>query len=240
MDQLGTTPADHLATLEEAVCEFLRKVEAGTMNPFSKRLDRAGQNDHLRTLGFALGYRYAQVTLLNFEVYDPKQKEIVSRLRHFADTMPDALAGGGGLLLFGGAGTGKDHLLAALLKIAIARHGLSAVWYDGQVLFEEARHAIKRDKEHEFRTRLCEPHILALSDPQPPQGDLSDYQIGLVRDLIDRRYRRCLSTWLTTNLDRRDDADRLLTAPVMQRLKESSGLVFCDWPSYRERQKASW
>lgn len=191
----------------------------------------------------SLGHRYAQCTLSGYQVYDDKQKLVIDRLKYFAGAMPEYLEEGGGLLLYGNPGTGKDHLVAALLKIAIAKFGLTVAWWDAGALFDELYFAIKADDEDPLKRTikmLRRPHVLAISDPQPPQGNLSESQLRRLRDLIDWRYRAGLSTWITTNLDNREHAEKLLTAPVMQRIKEASGVILCDWPSYRERRKASW
>lgn len=234
------TAALDLERLEGAICEFVSREVTDSSSRWKERLESGARDAALRLLCTQLGPRYSSATLVNFECYDDRQTAVLARLKDFAQRMPDLLAGGGGLMLYGPPGTGKDHLLAAMLKVAIVGHRLDARWYDGQELFEKARYAIRREKESEFRKELSAPHILAISDPQPPKGELSDYQIGLIRDVIDRRYRRRLSTWITTNLDSADAANALLTEPVMQRLRESAGKIFCEWPSYRERRKAAW
>jgi len=211
--------------------------------PFADRIAANDRGHAIVDLCRSLGRRYAQCTLSTYEIYDPKQKAVIDRLRYFAEEMPEFLETSGGLLLFGNPGTGKDHLIAALLKLAIAKHGLTVAWWDAGALFDELYFAIKADDEAPLKSTLKmlrRPHVLAISDPQPPQGSLSDAQLRRLRDLIDWRYRAGLSTWLTTNLDNREHAEKLLTAPVMQRVKEASGVILCDWPSYRERRKAKW
>jgi hypothetical protein len=102
---------------------------------------------------------------------------------------------------------------------------------------------VQADSDHEWRklsAELRRPHILAISDPQPPQGALSPQQVRRLRDIIDKRYRAGASTWLTTNIDDREYAEHLFTRPVMQRIKDGSGAILCDWPSYRDRRKAQW
>lgn len=242
--QAETTQTElDLVTLEGAICEFLRREQAGTVSPWVARLNAGEKYQRLKTLGRKLGFRYAACTLENYQVYDPAQRPVLERLRAFAERMPEHLEQGGGLLLLGKPGTGKDHLLSALLKVAVAMHLFSVEWWDGGVLFDEVYYAIKSDSEDRLKKFLREleaPHILAISDPQPPKGDLSDSQVRRIRDVIDRRYRRGVSTWITTNLDSRQNAEGLLTAPVLDRIREMSGQVYCDWPTYREKREATW
>lgn len=234
---------DVVAMTEREVCEWLTAQGLLKPCPFDKRLDRPARSRQLQRIVERLGTRYAMATLENFAVYDNRQVAVLERLRAFAADMPAMLKGGGGLLLFGDPGTGKDHMMAALLKIAVALHGLSVEWYDGGMLFDAFADAACSEDSGALRVlqgRLIEPHVLAISDPQPPRGELSGAQVRRVRDVIDRRYRDGKSTWLTTNIDRAEDATALLTEPVMQRLKEGSGQVLCSWPSYREQRKANW
>lgn len=211
--------------------------------PFEKRLTKPERLKNLTELAIALGYRYANASFESYEVYNRTQKACVERLLRFAESMPDALQSGGGLLLFGNPGTGKDHLLAALLRVAVVLHGLSVRWIDGGDLFDKIHLALCSDGDYEWR-KLSEsfhaPHVLAISDPQPPQDSLSPQQVRRLRDIIDKRYRAGKSTWLTTNIDQRDYAERLFTKPVMERMREQASVVLCDWPSYRERRNASF
>lgn len=231
------------AVSESELCDWLEKNGMLLPCPFQQRLDGAAVTAQLASLLRSLGYRYGRCTLESFEVYDDRQKPVLERLRRFSQKMPEHLRGGGGLLLYGDPGTGKDHLLASLLKIAVAQHKLSAMWTDAGQLFDDIAAAATSESNADLprlQSRLLAPHILAISDPQPPKGDLAATQVRRVRDVIDRRYRAGKSTWITTNIDRREDAVGLLTEPVMQRLREDSGAVLCEWPNYRDQQKAKW
>lgn len=211
--------------------------------PFETRLAEHDRPKELAALIRRLGFRYQECTLENFEVYDNRQRDVIERLARFSEKMPDHLKGGGGLMLFGDPGTGKDHLLAAVLKLAIVLHGLAVLWFDGGDLYDKIHVALQAESDHEWRKlrdELRRPHVLAISDPQPPQGALSPQQVRRLRDIIDQRYRSGKSTWLTTNIDEREYAEQLFTRPVMQRMKESSGAILCDWTSYRDRRKATW
>ena len=242
MQSHETIPADVLAA-ENGVYEWLKSKGLIVPCPFESRIPQQNRGRHLIELLKSLGYRYSNATLESYEVYDDKQRDVVSRLGRFAEAMPDHLRGGGGLLLCGDPGTGKDHLIAALLKLAVMLHGLAVRWHDGGDLFDQMHNAMREESGEAWRrlsAELIKPHVLALSDPQPPQDALSPAQVRRLRDVVDKRYRAGKSTWLTTNLDQREYAEQLLTKPVMDRLKESSAVILCDWTSYRSRRKAGW
>lgn len=198
----------------------------------TKPIDRARV---WRDIELAIGHRYANARLNKLERYDPKQEKAFEALRYFAESMPDQIGTGGGLILYGTPGTGKDHALSALLSAAVNAHGYTAMFRDGMALFAEVRRAIGNNSEDDLRRDLCTPQILAISDPIPPVGELTDYQSAFIRDIIDRRYRRCLSTWITSNLGKAG-LETSLTLPVFERLRENATVVFFDWESYRTRQ----
>lgn len=242
--------ADHDKTIPQSVqqaesgaYEWLKQRGFILPCPFETRIPEPERVRQLADLIRRLGFRYQGCTLENFEVYHDRQRDVVERLARFSETMPEHLKGGGGLMLFGDPGTGKDHLIAAVLKIAVVLHGLFVLWFDGGDLYDKIHVALQTETDLEWRKlrdELRRPHILAISDPQPPQGALSPQQVRRLRDIIDQRYRAGKSTWLTTNIDQREYAEQLFTKPVMERMKESSGAVLCDWPGYRDRRKAGW
>lgn len=237
------TMPEPVAKAESGLCRWLQQQGLLLPCPFDARLSEIDRPKRMKDLVRRLGYRYCNATLESYEVYHASQNAVLTRLGRFAESMPEYLKGGGGLLLFGDPGTGKDHLVASLLKLALVLHGLAVEWFDGGDLFDRIHAAMREDDGEAWRkltAELTAPHILALSDPQPPQDALSPAQVRRLRDIIDKRYRAGKSTWITTNLDQKEYAERLLTKPVLDRLKESSAVILCDWPSYRAQKKASW
>lgn len=228
---------------ENEACKWLKSRGFILPCPFETRIPEPERRRHLSDLIRQLGFRYQESTLENFEIYHERQTETLGRLAKFAADMPKHLQGGAGLMLFGDPGTGKDHLISALLKLAIVLHGLNVLWFDGGDLYDRLHLALQAEGDEAWRKlsdKLRQPHVLAISDPQPPQGALSAPQVRRLRDIIDKRYRAGKSTWLTTNIDQREYAEQLFTKPVMERIKEASATILCDWPSYRGRRKAGW
>ncbi len=171
-DKRGTTQA--LPELERVVGEFLQAKLGDEMDPMKDRIryQHEQQNELLR-LAKRLGPKYWQSSLEGFQVYDQRQKPVIEQLRLFAEDMPARLEGGRGVILLGKPGTGKDHCLAALLRIAVAKHRFRADWYDGGDLLDRIHHATMNDSFLPLKRDLLNRHILAISDPIPPRGDFS-------------------------------------------------------------------
>ena len=184
-----------------------------------------------------LGARYSpdRVSLDRFETHHPAQPPVLARVRAIALGVGEFVASGRGLVLYGSVGTGKDHLLAALLYAASAA-GLSADWTNGLEMLGIFRDAMGSDElEGSLIARFAGPAVLGIRDPLPPVGESSSWRTETLYRVLDARYRRMRPTWMTLNVISIDEADRALSAPVFDRLRDDAELLRCFWPSYRER-----
>ncbi len=159
---------------------------------------------------------------------------MITTLDQFCSQMPEQIRQGGGLVLLGPPGTGKDHLLAAAMRSAIIDHGFTVVWTDGLRLYQRIKSAIAENKTEVFLKSMFRPQILALSDPVPPRDELTAYELSILRDIVEHRYSHGLSTWVATNVDNKADAQRLFSVAVLDRLLHGATEVFCGWSSYRK------
>ena len=116
-----------------------------------------------------VGARYSpeRVRLDRFEVYDARQRVVLARVRECAANISEMIADGHSIILHGTVGTGKDHLLLALLYEA-ARAGFSCSWVNGQEVYGEFRDRMDTNRpENELLNELARPQVLAISDPIP-------------------------------------------------------------------------
>ncbi len=202
--------------------------------------DRRERMVALDRLNKDLGRRYSvkRCSLESFQVYAKGQREALDSLCGVAEDWPDRLNRGEGLIFLGSVGAGKDHLCAAMLGVAVAKHGFRCGWIGGQELFGRFRDQIdKAGPEREQTKELVEPDVLAISDPIPAAGDLTRWSLDQLYRLIDRRYRDMKSTWITINAASPEEADERLSAQVFDRLREGACIIRCFWPSFRERNK---
>ncbi len=193
-----------------------------------------------------LGIRYRRCDFDNYEIYDPiqhnpkrpSQQAVLGEVWELAESLPERIGDGSGVVLYGRPGTGKDHLLTALAYSAILQWGFAVQWVNGADLFQQARHLIKTNSpEAWFIEGYTRSQILIISDPLPPKGEASEYSVEILQRILDRRYRDCRSTWATMNVHGGDEAEQRLASPLASRLRHNSLCLRCDWEDFREARK---
>jgi DNA replication protein DnaC len=182
-----------------------------------------------------LGPRYSQCRFTNFNYENSKQEKELNRVKLFAEGFDQHVKVGSGLFIYGPSGTGKDHLASAALRMAHIVHGCEVEIVNGLDLYGDARDLIDHaQSERSFVQKWFNAQVLLISDPTPPKGEASQYGLGMLFRILDKRYRHLRSTWVTMNVANREDADNHLTRPVVDRLIDNSLTVFCNWKSYRK------
>ncbi len=233
--------ATEATDLAHALDAATRSVKAREDGETKRREDEAAtrkKSDAMRRLAGELGERYspARTKLDAYQVYHDRQREAVARLRGL--DLGELMASGRGLLFYGTVGTGKDHLLAAMLYQAAWKHDASCRWVNGLEVYGAFRDRIDtHQRDEDYFRQLWEPQVLAISDPVPPVGNPSAWDTSNLYRLIDRRYRAMKSTWASMNTSSEADSDAKLTEPVFDRLREGAEVFACFWPSFRERRR---
>lgn len=180
------------------------------------------------------GRRYADCTLDSFQVDGDLQREVVAEMRGYLASLKERVRSGMNLILFGPKGTGKDHLLCAMAREAI-QQGAELAWWNGMDLFGEVRDRITAGRsERDFIESLAKPHILYISDPLPPVGALTEFQIQTLFRVLDARYRQVRSVWCSINVAGPEEAELRLGPQNADRLRDGALALYCNWPSYRK------
>lgn len=245
----STTPrgasnlSESLGTLSARItsAEAIARAEAGARR-------QAEQEERSREAGLVAarnafwaerGRRYRSCTLDNYRVETAEQAQVVARLRCYADELPHMLADGTGIMLLGPAGTGKDHLLAALCEVALAA-GYSMRWTSGAKLWARFRDGIDSEQsEAGMVSEFVRPAVLVLSDPVPIAGDLTPYQRATLYQIIDGRYNDCKPIWASLNGSGRQDVERALGVPILDRMRHGAVSLACNWPSFRATERTT-
>ncbi len=213
--------------------------------PMKRRLDEGAAREQFKGIVKAVGPKYARCTVDNFNLYpggqgDKTKVQLEARLKiqEWIANMEQRIAGGGGLLLWGPVGTGKDHLMAACMYHATLVCRYTVKWLEGTSLHQELR-GMSWDEhstgqaERELIKQYRKPQILAISDPIPPGRSLTPRGVDVLFSILDRRYRDGKSTWATLNVASAEDAERGGAAALIDRLRDHSLVIKCDWDSYR-------
>lgn len=202
--------------------------------PRSHALDSNRKDERWRLLAKRLGRRYSGCRLANYEANTKGQVSVMQQVKAYLECLTSRAKEGQSVIFYGPPGTGKDHLLCAMLYEAI-KAGAFVKWQDGAEMFGGFRDAIKgTETEGKIMDRYTEPTFLAISDPVPPIGGLSEYQSSMFFRIIDRRYRDMKATWITINAADREEMEKRISPNIVDRLGHNALSLPCKWPSYRK------
>ncbi len=139
--------------------------------------------------------RYHNASLFNFEERLDHHQEIVEYL----DTwLQEFYSGCEGLLFVGATGTGKTHLLCALLRHVTLQMGVAARFVDFFHLLARIREAYSGgSSEMALLGPLMDVPLLAIDELG--KGKPGDWERGVLDQLISHRYNQQLTTLFTTN-----------------------------------------
>lgn len=187
----------------------------------------------------AIGRRYVRCTFANFSTgpKEPAKKQAaLEACRDYVENFSAHREAGRSLIIVGPKGTGKDHLLTATIReiaIRLKTPG-KVVFRDGLRLFSEFRAAFGTAvTEDAIVEKYIAPRLLAISDPLPPRGTLSEHEQRMALRIIDGRYRESFPLAVTINAVNRDEISERLGAQACDRLFDCAVVVRCVWESYR-------
>lgn len=127
--------------------------------------------------------------------------QVLVRCRDFAERFPEHYEAGRSLLLVGNVGTGKTHLGSAIVQHVIREHGAQAVITSAAQIIRVAKGAMARNAQYTERDVIEElvGFDLLVIDEVGAQGG-TEYERGLLHEVIDQRYQQVLPTVLISNL----------------------------------------
>jgi DNA replication protein DnaC len=180
------------------------------------------------------GDRYRRCTLGNFQVETEAQREVLRQISEYGDRLAEEIAMGTNIVLTGPIGTGKDHLLAALMSLALAGDH-TVQWTCGARLFSRRRDGIiTNTSEWSLIERYSRPAVFVLSDPITERGALTQDQRNTLYQIVDARYNDCRPIWITINAKDRAEASTLMGSAILDRLRDGALSLACNWGSFRK------
>ena len=144
-----------------------------------------------------------------------------------------------GILYYGGCGTGKTHLMVAMLRYLVIHRGIAVRFVEFRHLLSDLRKTFGgKGSEAQLMRPLVEVPVLAIDELG--KGKMGEWALDVLDELITRRYNSKRTTMFTTNLypapsDPQEKSLREYVGPrIHSRLKEMcipQGLLGSD---YRE------
>jgi DNA replication protein DnaC len=240
-DFLYSNAPQELGEERNAWFELSQKWDAWHDEQIKQRQAAAAREYRLAAFKKEIGPRFALCSLDNFTIDpDPKhaarQNEVVEKLRGYVEKLDDNLRGYVGIWAYGAAGAGKDHLVNAVAMTAIER-GQTIAYATATGLAMRVRATMRNnasETEEDIVEELSDADILFVSDLCPLSGALTDFQLGILCEIVDIRYKQLRPIWATVNVVDRNEANERLGAPLVSRLAEGAVVCHCDWPDYRK------
>jgi DNA replication protein DnaC len=182
-----------------------------------------------------VGERYADCMFRNFKVgHDEdtfKREKAKQAVLEYAKAISINRAKGRNLILFGSCGTGKDHLAAAVVRTVLGS-GLNVAYARGSILLDEMLEAARAGEL--IDSKYLKWDFLLISDIEPrADKETSDFFKSKMLDLIDARYRACLPTIITSNVEDRAQLMNAIGERTVDRLLQDAVLVRMEWNSFR-------
>lgn len=194
-------------------------------------------------IGSGITPRFRNATLQSYETgSDLQMARVLVRCRDFAEKFPEHYQAGRSLLLVGNVGTGKTHLGSAIAQHVIREHGAQAVIVSAAQVIRVAKGAMARNAQYTERDVLAElvSFDLLVIDEVGAQGG-TEYERGLLHEVIDQRYQQVLPTVLISNLPADTELARageltlqdFIGERALDRLRQGGRAIRFTWGSAR-------
>ncbi|GAB3255062.1 ATP-binding protein [Chitinimonas naiadis] len=181
--------------------------------------------------------RYVGAGFKTFLPHTPAQREVVARFRRYLAGFGRAVEQGAGLIVTGGLGTGKTHLVCALANNIIHQYGRSVRYCTSQDMLAEIKAAYGAENKSEASEieRFASYDLLILDEADVHRSTETD--LLLIFAVVNRRYNALKPTVLVSNQSVAKLKDYIGPRAV-DRVLEHGEVIACDWASYRTRAAA--
>ena len=146
--------------------------------------------------GARIPARYSHCTLVSYENKGGNQREAHQLTeKHLRGFYPESK----GLLFSGEVGTGKTHLMTAILRELTLRQGIRCRFIEFTHLLSDIKEGFSQGKsEAEVIGPIAQLPVLGIDELG--KGTATEWQLSILDEIISRRYNQRLTTYFTTNL----------------------------------------
>ena len=135
------------------------------------------------------------------------------------------------LIIHGGIGTGKTHLLCVMAQT----RNDTQYWRFSDIIrrVKDTFATDATERESKVLKELSRVGVLIIDEIGRQNGSV--FEANFIFDLIDNRYNNCLPTVLCSNLpvDGNPSITTYIGTAAMDRINENSAEVVCNWHNFR-------
>jgi DNA replication protein DnaC len=198
--------------------------------------------------GLRLPPKFLDRTLTGYEGISPAQKVARARARRFVDEFVQASSGQRALLFCGPPGSGKTHLLCAMLRELASKKGVRGRYEEFFLLLSDIRDGFSRGlSSREWLEPLRDVDVLAI-DEIGKGGKNREFEQGVLDEIISVRYNAGRPTLFATNYPRpgtigwefksdgqsAENLEQRIGPRIFSRLHEMCDLIDVDGPDQRK------
>jgi len=185
-------------------------------------------------VGSGISPRFKGCTLANYQADGQAMEKALTTCRSYVDCFEHHYQAGRCLLMLGNVGTGKTHLASAMVQAVIREYAASALITTAGEVIRVAKGAMDRKagySERDVLEELASFDLLVLDEVGAQAG--TEYERGLLHEVIDHRYRLMLPTVVVSNMAAQDLA-AYIGERALDRLRQGGGLMAgFTWASLR-------
>lgn len=202
------------------------------------QIDESARKRHVEDLLRRLDIpdRFSGCTLQNYEAVSEDAGRALRVCQAYASKWPERLQKGGGLVMCGKPGTGKNHLALAIARHAITEHQSSAVFTTALKIAREYKSTWSKTStrtEDDVIKHFTHPDLLIIDEVGVQFG--SDAEKLIMFEIINTRYERMKPTILISNQSK-DELSAFIGERVIDRMNDGGGCTLAfTWDSYRSK-----
>lgn len=180
--------------------------------------------------------RFAGASLDNYEAVNQDAAKCLRLCKAYAAKWPDRRKQGGGLVMCGKPGTGKNHLALSIAKHVITEHQHSAMFTTALRISRAFKSTWSKNSErteYDVIHAYTDPDLLIIDEVGVQFG--SDSEKMILFEIINTRYESMKPTILISNLPL-EELSGFIGERVIDRMSDGGGCTLSfTWDSYRSR-----
>jgi len=215
------------------LAERLRELQRDEADMEKRRME---SNISRLMMDLNLPQRFAHATLDNYEAVNPEAARCLKLCKAYAAKWPDRRKQGGGLVMCGKPGTGKNHLALAIAQHVINEHQHGAMFTTALRVaraFKSTWGKNAERTEYDVIHAYTDPDLLIIDEVGVQFGSESEKLI--LFEVINTRYEQMKPTILISNLPL-EELSAFIGERVIDRMNDGGGCTLAfTWDSYRSR-----